>query len=361
MVRCIMVQYDIIYNKCYHLSIIGGLNFFSVADVLGVSSSALSTGLAVDNLLGLLYFPFISWCGAPYDENIKSPGVDFMKMEKGNLSLLVSEAVADDVIISYSDKDGNVDIDVKESGGEDMMEIVEKKENEEEERQIQDDVSALLYSNSDTKSNILIIDKNINTNNDDYIISNSIIEVEVEVDVIEKLTTTLAVAFTIATLADYLSKLSNLPSIPISTFLTVLLATFFPKNLKTTIPSGELLGKLFLLFFFASVGNASGTISSTFAAKGAASLLLFEIVLYFVHLSVLISVGRKVFSIPIPDLLLASNANIGNAATASSLATAKGWKSRILPAILVGTLGNAFGTFAGLSLGSFVLKKIAGF
>ena len=57
-----------------------------------------------------------------------------------------------------------------------------------------------------------------------------------------------------------------------------------------------------------------------------------------------------------PDLLMASNANIGNAATASSLATSKGWKSRLLPGILVGTFGNVIGTFLGLWLGTNILK-----
>ena len=130
-------------------------------------------------------------------------------------------------------------------------------------------------------------------------------------------------------------------------------------------------------------------------------------ILYAVHLSVVLGIG-KMCGIPLPDLLMASNANIGNtvghalpftpffqapyppfltpyypiftplcnlarnasfddsllignAATASSLATSKGWKSRLLPGILVGTLGNAIGTFCGLFLGVQVLKPLSGF
>lgn len=59
-----------------------------------------------------------------------------------------------------------------------------------------------------------------------------------------------------------------------------------------------------------------------------------------------------------PDVLLGSNANIGNAATASSLATSMGWKSRLVPAVLVGNLGNAVGTFAAISLGWNVLRHL---
>jgi uncharacterized membrane protein len=108
------------------------------------------------------------------------------------------------------------------------------------------------------------------------------------------------------------------------------------------------------------VGNSSGTIAATLSSSGAAALLLFGVILYAVHLTVILGIGKSLH-IPMPDLLIASNANIGNAATASSLATSKGWRSRLLPGILVGTLGNAVGTFAGLWLGSTLLKKIAGF
>ncbi|CAM9700707.1 unnamed protein product, partial [Heterosigma akashiwo] len=38
----------------------GGLNFVAVADSLSISPTDISLGLAVDNLLGLMYFPFVS-------------------------------------------------------------------------------------------------------------------------------------------------------------------------------------------------------------------------------------------------------------------------------------------------------------
>lgn len=41
----------------------GGLNFMAVVDILKVSPAAVSAGLTVDNILGLLYFPFISTIG----------------------------------------------------------------------------------------------------------------------------------------------------------------------------------------------------------------------------------------------------------------------------------------------------------
>jgi uncharacterized membrane protein len=270
------------------------LNFFAVAETFKVSPSAVATGLAVDNLLGLLYFPLVSSLGAPYDESSKSESPH-----------LLVESIS-----------------------------TGSTETAEEKTEIETLTAAAAAESSSSPEGMVEV---------------------------EKLTSSLALAFTIASLSDYASSRTGLPSVPISTMLTVVLATAAPSQLKQLIPSGELLGKLSLLFFFASVGNASGTVSSTFAATGAASLVAFELILYAVHLAVILGIGGGVLNIPMPDLLLASNANIGNAATASSLASAKGWRSRILPAILVGTLGNAFGTFAGLSLGSFVLRKIAGY
>jgi uncharacterized membrane protein len=41
----------------------GGLNFMAVVDILAVSPGAISAGLTVDNILGLLYFPLVSAIG----------------------------------------------------------------------------------------------------------------------------------------------------------------------------------------------------------------------------------------------------------------------------------------------------------
>ena len=269
----------------------------------------------MDNLLGLIYFPLISWLGAPYDENGKEDNiVDDMKK---NIENGVENNIIDDA----------------KGGIEDTIE-----------NSIKSSMETSRDINIDTVQNV-----HINTNIDN------------NEDEMEKFTSSLALAFSIASISDQISLQTGFPTVPISTLITVIIATIFPEKIKSVIPPGELLGKLFLLFFFASVGNASGTVKSTFAAKGAIYLVCYELILYITHLTVIFGIGRNIFKIPMPDILLASNANIGNAATASSLATAKGWKNRILPSILVGTLGNAFGTFMGLSIGSFVLKKMAGY
>jgi len=240
----------------------GGLNFMSVADALKPSSLSIGTGLAVDNLLGLLYFPFISWIGRDFKEN----------------STITSSGP------SLSDE---------------------------------------------TISN----DSNI-----------------------ENMTNALAIGMAISAIAEFIAKVTGLPPVPISTLIAVLLATLFPSKLKEIIPSGESLGRLLLMLFFGSIGASSGTIATTITSSGAAALCGFGFVLYAVHLAVILGIGK--FFFPLPEILIASNANIGNAATAAALASAKGWKSRLLPAFLVGTFGNAIGTFCGLILGQAVLQKM---
>ncbi len=121
---------------------------------------------------------------------------------------------------------------------------------------------------------------------------------------------------------------------------------------------GEKLGKLLLLLFFGAIGNSSGTIISTITSKGSFVLLLYGIILYGIHLITILTLG-KLQNIELPDILIASNANIGNAATASALASSKGWNNKILPAILVGTLGNSIGTFIGIFLGTFIFKPLS--
>lgn len=311
-----------------------------------VSPAALATGLAVDNLLGLLYFPLVSWIGAPYDENERNRNENNEK-EVGSGSVKHLNNESKNVFLPTRD------LETASSSSTSQSSLEPSSEGND---------ASLLSNTEQTSQETSILASTVTTVNFSGNTPESIgITGSVDqVDQVERMTEALAVGFSIAAVGDYLSYLSSLPSIAVSTFLAVLLATSCPKQLEGIASSGELLGKLFLLLFFASVGNASGTVSGTFAAKGAASLVMFEVILYAVHLAVVLGVGGKMFKMPMPDLLLASNANIGNAATASSLATAKGWKSRILPAILVGTLGNAFGTFAGLSLGSFVLKGLAG-
>ena len=60
--------------------------------------------------------------------------------------------------------------------------------------------------------------------------------------------------------------------------------------------------------------------------------------------------AKTLFGLPIRELAVASNAAVGGPTTAAAMATAKGWDDLVLPALLVGILGYATGTFVSIGL-----------
>jgi len=244
----------------------GGLNFMSVVDALQVSPATVGVGLAIDNVLGLLYFPFVSWLGRNH----------------------------------VGDGDGVV--------------LGRKK-------------GAAVYSGGG------------------------------EIDVYTVLGA-VSIGLLITAAAEQISKLCSFPAITISTFLAVLLATLLPRQLSSVVAAGETVGKVLLLLFFGSIGNSSGTVMSIIASPNALALFKYGLLMYSVHLLVVLGVGGKLLRIPLPDLLVASNANIGNSATASALAESRKWTSRLRPALLVGTFGNAIATFLGVAIGKYFFRHL---
>ena len=174
----------------------GGLNFMAVADILKISPITISLGLAVDNLLGLLYFPLISSLGTAANTSISE--------EK-----------------------------------------------------------ALLPSNpKDTPPK----DQGVSPERE-----------------LESFSTALAVGLVLAAVSDKLGVLLHVPSIAMSTGLTVVAASTFTRQFKAIASSGELLGKILLLLFFASIGNSSGNIANILRSPGVVPLVGFEAVLYTVR------------------------------------------------------------------------------
>lgn len=154
----------------------GGLNFFAVADAVKLSPSALATGLAVDNLLGLLYFPFISWLGAPYDENkTKSYEIE-------NVSNI---------------KDDNI--------SKNDLNLVENNDTLNSDY-CNDDKSSLIDGNKN-KNNNNVNDVDKSYNNDNEKLDNQLeISKSEDIDDVEKMTLAIAFGFTISAIAESISK-----------------------------------------------------------------------------------------------------------------------------------------------------------
>ena len=133
-------------------------------------------------------------------------------------------------------------------------------------------------------------------------------------------------------------------SITIITAITVALATLAPKAVAPLVKSGEGLAAILMQLFFASVG-ASGNIGEVL--RTAPTLFAWSAVAISVHL-ILVLVFERVFGFSRRETCLASNANIGGPTTAAGMAAAKGWRSSMVPALLIGIMGYATATFVGV-------------
>mmetsp|Transcript_4280 Transcript_4280/g.12065 ORF Transcript_4280/g.12065 Transcript_4280/m.12065 type:complete len:238 (+) Transcript_4280:1306-2019(+) len=144
-------------------------------------------------------------------------------------------------------------------------------------------------------------------------------------------------------------------SIPIITLVSVAIATAAPGLLGPLVGAGEGLAAIIMQVFFATIG-ASGSIATV--VNQAPSLFLFSFIQVALHLFIALS-GGKLLGYSLRDILIASNANVGGPTTAAGMAAAKGWKSSVVPGLLVGTFGYAIATFVSIALGINVLKPMS--
>jgi uncharacterized membrane protein len=135
----------------------------------------------------------------------------------------------------------------------------------------------------------------------------------------------------------------DIPSILILTTIGVLLAqSKFISNLKGSQNLG-----LYLVYVFLAVIGAYCEIGAVNQLQEVGFLLLiFTISAVIIHGILFIIIGGIIYR-DWEMISIASQANIGGGASAIALAEAFDRKDLILPAILVGSLGNALGTYLG--------------
>jgi uncharacterized membrane protein len=136
-------------------------------------------------------------------------------------------------------------------------------------------------------------------------------------------------------------------SLPLTSTLTVVAATVFPRFFARIRTAGTAIGILCIQMFFAASG-AAGSIALVLSQ--APSLFAFSALQIAVHFGVLLALGRGILRLNLNELYLSSNANVGGPTTAAAMAQAKNWKRLVLPALLVGILGYATATGIALAL-----------
>ena len=296
----------------------GGLNYVAVANTLGVSPGAFAAGITADNFFALAYFPIVSWLG----------GAPLPGGKAGAVVEDVGGGAADWI---------STDDDDDDAGGW-REEIAEETETGTSALGASETGTSALWASTSASSSP--------SSSTLKPLSSSAPAGLPDVDVGR-----MCVALTLATAIVALSEKVAPPSLgalPTATLVSVLFATVTPPRWSSALaPAGDALGNLLLFIFFATAGAAGGPVANVFSYP---ALFGFLAVLYPVHIAVTLLVGRRVFGFRTPELLVASNANVGGPATAGALAAGKNWHQLVVPGMLAGNFGNAVGTFAGLGV-----------
>ncbi len=136
----------------------------------------------------------------------------------------------------------------------------------------------------------------------------------------------------------------NIPFVLILTTIALVLAQFRVVN---KLRGSRVLGLLGIYLFLAVIGAYCDL--AAMLRDGQLALVLFGMIctLVFIHALIVFGIGA-IFKVDWDVLGIASQANIGGATSALALARSLSRPDLQLPAVLVGSLGNAIGTYLGI-------------
>ena len=165
----------------------------------------------------------------------------------------------------------------------------------------------------------------------------------------------LSILLGVGALALYISQwfASLFPSIPMIIFLTTLALILAQFPLVQRLRGLRLVGMFCIYLFLAVIGAYCDLAALMRDGQLAISMLMLVTVLVLVHGTVLFGIGgllKQDWDV----LSIASQANIGGSASALALSKGLNRADLHLPAILVGALGNAIGTYLGILIAEYL-------
>ena len=137
-----------------------------------------------------------------------------------------------------------------------------------------------------------------------------------------------------------------MPVLPEVLWLTTLVLIAAQVPAIKALAGAALWGNYLVLLFLAS--NGARSVVSSIVEVGPA-VFYYAVVVVAIHGSVIFGLGRLV-RLDVRTLAVASQANVGGAASAMALAGARGYSDRLLPGVAVGLLGYAVGNYLGFGV-----------
>lgn len=143
----------------------------------------------------------------------------------------------------------------------------------------------------------------------------------------------------------------SVPPIVILTTIALLLAQFsFIQRQK----GSQVLGLFAMYIFLAVIAALCDVAALREMGRLGITLFVFASLVIAIHAAITFAVAA-LFRIDVNVAAIASQANIGGATTALSVAESLERPDLVLPAVLVGSLGYALGTYLGFAVAEFLL------
>lgn len=145
-------------------------------------------------------------------------------------------------------------------------------------------------------------------------------------------------------LADWAKAAGTpVPSIIIITTLALIIAQF---PITQRLRGPQMLGMFSVYLFLAVIGAFCDLAALKDMGALGGVLLVFALITVFVHGVVTLTAAR-IMKMGLEEAAMVSQANVGGGTSALALARSLGRSDLVLPAVLLGALGNAVGTFLG--------------